>query len=176
MRVSSLNHLHGLIDQTALGIEPLLQSHCTNKAKNKLCDFISTFWHYDIITKKSQKARMWMQKSNMQRLKQTKRSIRLRSCAGSSRYLAVGITHGEKEETAPIGTCQWADWLPSASRKQKKPMVTDVSSYGCYKNMALLSTTRRCFGWCASMACSRSFAALVRCINGNNEWTSMRIS
>lgn len=58
MRVSSLNHLHGLIDQTALGIEPLLQSHCTNKAKNKLCDFISTFWHYDIITKKSQKARM----------------------------------------------------------------------------------------------------------------------
>lgn len=56
MRVASLNRLHGLIDQTAPGIEPLLKSHCTNKAKNKLCDFIITFWHYDIITKKSEKA------------------------------------------------------------------------------------------------------------------------
>ena len=36
MRVASLNRLHGLIDQTAPGIEPLLKSHCTNKAKNKL--------------------------------------------------------------------------------------------------------------------------------------------
>ena len=56
MRVAALNRLHGLTDQTAPGIEQLLQSHCTNKAKNKLCDFISIFWHYDIITKKSEKA------------------------------------------------------------------------------------------------------------------------
>lgn len=56
MRVSSLNRLHGLIDQTAPGIEHLLQSHCTNKAKNKLCDFISTFWHYDVIIKKTEEA------------------------------------------------------------------------------------------------------------------------
>lgn len=56
MRVASLNRLHGLIDQTAPGIEHLLQSHCIDKAKNKLCDFVTTFWHYDIITKKSEKA------------------------------------------------------------------------------------------------------------------------
>ena len=56
MRVASLNRLHGLIDQTAPGIEHLLQSHCTNKAKNKLSDFISTFWHYDVIAKKTEKA------------------------------------------------------------------------------------------------------------------------
>lgn len=56
MRVISLNRVHGLLDQTAPGIEHLLQSHCKNKAKNKLCDFISTFWHYDVITKKTENA------------------------------------------------------------------------------------------------------------------------
>ena len=50
--------------------------------------------------------RMYGRNSNMQPLKQTKRTTRLCSYVASSRYLAVGITHEESKETDRIGICQ----------------------------------------------------------------------
>ena len=56
MRVAALNRMLDLLDQTAPGIDNLLKSHCADKSKCKLCDFAENFWHFDIITKKSEKA------------------------------------------------------------------------------------------------------------------------
>jgi transposase len=56
MRVAALNRMLDLLDQTAPEIDRLLQSHCADKSKCKLCDFATTFWHFDIISKKSEKA------------------------------------------------------------------------------------------------------------------------
>lgn len=37
------------------GIDRLLKSNSANKAKCKICDFAETFWHFDIITKRSER-------------------------------------------------------------------------------------------------------------------------
>jgi transposase len=55
-RVAALNRLLDLLDQTSPGIDNLLQSHCADKTKCKLCDFVETFWHFDSILKKSEKS------------------------------------------------------------------------------------------------------------------------
>ena len=38
------------------GIDRLLKSNSSNKAKCKICDFAETFWHFDIITKRSERS------------------------------------------------------------------------------------------------------------------------
>ena len=56
MRVAALNQFSDLLDQTMPGIDRLLKSNSSNKAKCKICDFAETFWHFDIITKRSERS------------------------------------------------------------------------------------------------------------------------
>lgn len=56
MRVAALNQFSDLLDQTMPGIDRLLKSNSANKAKCKTCDFAEAFWHFDLITKRSEKS------------------------------------------------------------------------------------------------------------------------
>lgn len=56
MRVAALNQFSDLLDQTMPGIDRLLKLNSANKAKCKTCDFAETFWHFDLITKRSEKS------------------------------------------------------------------------------------------------------------------------
>lgn len=56
MRVAALNQFSDLLDQTMPGIDRLLKSNSANKAKCKACDFAEAFWHFDLITKRSEKS------------------------------------------------------------------------------------------------------------------------
>lgn len=55
LRVDSKLSLTTLLDQAMPGIKRLLKSRADNSEKDKLCDFVSAYWHFDNITKKSQK-------------------------------------------------------------------------------------------------------------------------
>ncbi|MBP3359899.1 MAG: IS110 family transposase [Clostridia bacterium] len=47
-------NLTDLLDRTLPGIKPLLKSTIRTTGKNKLCDFVSKFWHCDVITNMSE--------------------------------------------------------------------------------------------------------------------------
>jgi len=53
--VDSKLSLTTLLDQAMPGIKNLLKNHSNSNGNNKLRDFIAQYWHFDNITKKSQK-------------------------------------------------------------------------------------------------------------------------
>lgn len=55
MRVESVLELTHLLDYTMPGIKTLLQGWNERNGKDKLGDFAEKYWHYDNITKKSEK-------------------------------------------------------------------------------------------------------------------------
>lgn len=55
MRIESKLVLSNLLDRTMPGIKKLLQNRSDKPEKDKLNDFIKEYWHYDNITKKSEK-------------------------------------------------------------------------------------------------------------------------
>ena len=55
MRIESKLVLSNLLDRTMPGIKKLLQNRSDKPQKDKLNDFVKEYWHYDNITKKSEK-------------------------------------------------------------------------------------------------------------------------
>ena len=67
MRIESVQNLTHLLDYTMPGIKTLLQGWNETNGKDKLSDFVEEYWHFDNITKKSEKQFMnsyikWAQK------------------------------------------------------------------------------------------------------------------
>lgn len=57
MKVTGLLELTHLLDRTMPGIKKkILSKNSTKPAKDKLCDFVERYWHYDIITKMCEEA------------------------------------------------------------------------------------------------------------------------
>lgn len=55
MRVTGLLELTHLLDRTMPGIKTKITSKSTTKpSKDKLCDFVERYWHYDVITERSE--------------------------------------------------------------------------------------------------------------------------
>lgn len=55
MKIESKLILNNLLDRTMPGIKILLNSRTDKSQKDKLNDFVKEYWHYDNITKKSEK-------------------------------------------------------------------------------------------------------------------------
>lgn len=55
MHIESVQNLTHLLDCVMPGIKPLLGGWNESSGKNKLADFANEYWHYDNITKKSEK-------------------------------------------------------------------------------------------------------------------------
>ena len=55
MRVESKIALNNLLDRTMPGIKKILNNRSDKPDKDKLNDFVTEYWHYDNITKKSEK-------------------------------------------------------------------------------------------------------------------------
>lgn len=55
MRIESVQELTHLLDYTMPGIKTLLQGWNETNGKDKLSDFVEEYWHFDNITKKSEK-------------------------------------------------------------------------------------------------------------------------
>lgn len=55
MRIDSVLELTHLLDYTMPGIKSLLKGWNETSGKDKLGDFVEKYWHYDNITKKSEK-------------------------------------------------------------------------------------------------------------------------
>lgn len=55
MRIESVLELTHLLDYTMPGIKTLLKGWNETNGKDKLSDFVEEYWHYDNITKKSEK-------------------------------------------------------------------------------------------------------------------------
>lgn len=55
LRVESKQALTNMLDYTMPGIKSLLKSRSDKPEKDKLCDFVEMYWHYDNITSKSEK-------------------------------------------------------------------------------------------------------------------------
>lgn len=55
MRIGSVLELTHLLDYTMPGIKTLLKGWNETNGKDKLSDFVDEYWHYDNITKKSEK-------------------------------------------------------------------------------------------------------------------------
>ncbi len=55
MRIESKQALTNMLDYTMPGIKTLLVSRSDKPEKDKLCDFVEKYWHYDNITNKSEK-------------------------------------------------------------------------------------------------------------------------
>lgn len=55
MRIESVLELTHLLDYTMPGIKSLLKGWNETNGKDKLSDFVEEYWHYDTITKKSEK-------------------------------------------------------------------------------------------------------------------------
>ncbi len=55
LRVESLLELTHVLDYTMPGIKDLLSGWHESNGKDKLSDFVEEYWHYDTITKKSEK-------------------------------------------------------------------------------------------------------------------------
>jgi len=55
MRIESVQALTHLLDYTMPGIKSLLKGWCVSSENDKLSDFAEEYWHYDNITKKSEK-------------------------------------------------------------------------------------------------------------------------
>ena len=56
LRVKAKQSLTVLIDRTMPDIKTLLLNRSTEPDRDKLCDFIRKYWHYDNITKMSENA------------------------------------------------------------------------------------------------------------------------
>ncbi len=56
MRIKAKLTLTNLLDRTMPGIKTLLLNRSTEPDRDKLCDFIRKYWHFDNITKMSQNA------------------------------------------------------------------------------------------------------------------------
>lgn len=55
MKIESKLTLTDLLDRTMPGIKKLINTHRSEEpSKDKLCDFVEKYWHYDNITKKSE--------------------------------------------------------------------------------------------------------------------------
>lgn len=55
MKISGLQELTHLLDRTMPGIKTKIQSKNSAKpSKDKLCDFVERYWHYDVIIEKSE--------------------------------------------------------------------------------------------------------------------------
>lgn len=54
MRIESKQVLTNMLDHTMPGIKTLLASRSNKPEKDKLCDFVEKYWHYDNITGKSE--------------------------------------------------------------------------------------------------------------------------
>ncbi len=52
MRIESKQALANMLDYTMPGIKTLLVNRSDKPEKDKLCDFVEKYWHYDNITKK----------------------------------------------------------------------------------------------------------------------------
>lgn len=55
MRVESVLSLTSILDSTMPGIKKLLPGWNSETEKDKLSDFVEEFWHYDLITEKTEK-------------------------------------------------------------------------------------------------------------------------
>jgi len=55
MRIESVHVLTNMLDYTMPGIKLLLKGWHESSGKDKLSDFVEEYWHYDNITKKSEK-------------------------------------------------------------------------------------------------------------------------
>ena len=55
MRIESVHELTHLLDYTMPGIKTLLKGWNEGSGKDKLSDFVEEYWHFDNITKKSEK-------------------------------------------------------------------------------------------------------------------------
>lgn len=55
LRVESKQSLTNMLDYTMPGIKALLSSRSDKPEKDKLCDFVEMYWHYDNITNKREK-------------------------------------------------------------------------------------------------------------------------
>lgn len=55
MRIESILTLTNMLDYTMPGIKALLKGWNESSGKDKLADFVEEYWHYDNITKKSEK-------------------------------------------------------------------------------------------------------------------------
>lgn len=55
MRIESKQALTNMLDYTMPGIKTLLVNRSDKPEKDKLCDFVEKYWHYDNITKKSER-------------------------------------------------------------------------------------------------------------------------
>lgn len=55
MRIESKLTLTNMLDKTMPGIKSLLKNNSENPERDKLNDFIEEYWHFDNITKKSEK-------------------------------------------------------------------------------------------------------------------------
>lgn len=55
MRIESVHVLTNMLDYTMPGIKSLLEGWHESSGKDKLSDFVEEYWHYDNITKKSEK-------------------------------------------------------------------------------------------------------------------------
>lgn len=55
MRVASVQSLTSILDATMPGIKNVLRGWRPESGKDKLSDFVEEFWHYDLITKRSEK-------------------------------------------------------------------------------------------------------------------------
>lgn len=56
LHIKSLLELTHILDYTMPGIKPLLNSWNESSNKDKLSDFVETFWHFDLITAMSKEA------------------------------------------------------------------------------------------------------------------------
>ena len=54
LSVMSLNSLTHMLDSVMPGIKPILRTTTGDRKKNKLCDFVEEYWHFDTITKISE--------------------------------------------------------------------------------------------------------------------------
>lgn len=55
MYIKGKHGLTDILDYTMPGIKALIKSQKNNPGKDKLCDFVEEYWHFDNITKKSEK-------------------------------------------------------------------------------------------------------------------------
>ncbi|WP_069997862.1 IS110 family transposase [Cellulosilyticum sp. I15G10I2] len=55
LRIESKQALTHMLDYTMPGIKSLLKNRSDKPEKDKLCDFVEKYWHYDNITNKSEK-------------------------------------------------------------------------------------------------------------------------
>lgn len=72
MHIESVQNLTHLLDCVMPRIKPLLGGWNESSGKNKLADFANEYWHYDNITKKSEKQFIASYKNGQKRMDTTR--------------------------------------------------------------------------------------------------------